>query len=54
MKDREKDLEKLKAAIITTCEDRKGKVLIPTFAFGSSPTMLATLYDLFYEVSLNG
>ena len=54
MKDREKDLEKLKTAIITTCQDRKGKVLIPTFAFGRSPTMLATLYDLFYEDSQNG
>lgn len=53
-KDREKDLEKLKATILTTCQDRGGKVLIPTFAFGRSPTMLATLYDLFYEDSLEG
>lgn len=54
MKDREKDLEKLKATITSTCQDRNGKVLIPTFALGRSPAMLATLYDLFYEDSQNG
>ena len=45
--DRTKDLEKLKASIETICEDRKGRVLIPVFAFGRSPSILATLYDLF-------
>lgn len=54
LKDREKDLEKLKASILTTCEDRKGRILIPTFAFGRSPVMLATLYDLFYQDSVVG
>lgn len=54
MKDREKDLEKLKASVLTTCIDRKGRVLIPTFAFGRSAVILATLYDLFYEDSTNG
>ena len=54
LKDREKDLEKLRATITSTCQDRGGKVLIPTSAFGRSPTMLATLYDLFYEDSING
>lgn len=47
--DRAKDLEKIKAAITTTCYDRKGKVLIPTFAFGRSPVILATLYDIFSQ-----
>lgn len=54
MKQREKDLEKLKAGIITTCIDNKGSVLIPVFAYGRSPTILSFLYDLFYEDSING
>ena len=53
-KDREKDLEKIKSGIITTCQDKKGSVLIPVFAYGRSPVILATLYDLFYEDSING
>lgn len=48
-KDREKDIEKIKAFVNTICQDRKGRVLIPTFAFGRSPMILATLYDIFHE-----
>lgn len=53
-KQRDKDLEKLKAGIITTCIDNHGSVLIPVFAFGRTPTMLAHLYDIFYEDSQKG
>ena len=45
----QKDLEKIKAAVTSVCQDRKGKILIPTFAFGRSPVILATLYDLFHN-----
>jgi len=48
-KNRVKDLEKIKASINTVCIDQKGKVLIPTFAFGRSPVILATLYDIFHN-----
>ena len=48
-KDREKDLEKIKATIETICKDRKGRILIPAFSFGRSPSMLATLYDLYHD-----
>lgn len=48
-KDRIKDYEKIKAAVDTVCRERKGRILIPTFAFGRTPTMLATFYDIFHE-----
>ena len=48
-KDRLKDYEKIKAAVETICVDRHGRILVPTFAFGRTPTMLATFYDLFHE-----
>lgn len=48
-KDRVKDYEKIKAAVETVCKDRKGRILVPTFAFGRTPTMLATFYDLFHD-----
>ena len=48
-KDRQKDLEKIKSAIETCCIDNKGRILIPAFAFGRSPTMLSILYDIFHE-----
>lgn len=48
-KDREKDIEKIRAAIQGVCIDGKGRILIPTFAFGRTPTILATLYDVFSE-----
>ena len=48
-KDRIKDYEKIKAAVDTVCKDKKGRILVPTFAFGRTPAMLAVFYDLFNE-----
>ena len=53
-KDREKDLEKIKSSILTTCIDRKGSVLIPAFSIQRFQVLLTHLYDLFYEDDNNG
>ena len=53
-KDREKDLEKIRSVILTTCVDQKGSVLIPVFALQRCQQMLTYLYDIFYEDSLKG
>lgn len=44
---REKDLEKLKSVIESTCKMQRGRVLIPCFANSRSQEMLTYLYDLF-------
>lgn len=48
-KDREKDLEKIKSVVLSTCIDKKGKVLIPSFSLDRSQFLLKILYDLFGE-----
>lgn len=47
IKDREKDLEKIKSVVIQTCIEGKGKILIPTFALARCQSMLTYLYDIF-------
>lgn len=47
LKDREKDLEKIKSVVIQTCIDKKGKILIPTFALARCQSILTYLYDIF-------
>lgn len=47
MKDREKDLEKIKTIVENTCIENKGKVLFPVFANARMQTILTHLYDLF-------
>ena len=49
LKDREKDLEKIKSIIQTTCIDNHSKVLFPVFANDRLQNMLTYLYDLFGE-----
>lgn len=44
---RKKDLDKLKSAILQTCVDNGGRVLIPVFAQDRAQNMLTCLYDLF-------
>lgn len=46
-KDRQKDLEKLKSAVIQTCLEDKGRLLIPCFSLDRTQTMITYLYDLF-------
>jgi metallo-beta-lactamase family protein len=43
---REKDLEKLHRCIVETCIERKGRILIPTFAFSRNQEMTTDLYEL--------
>ena len=45
-KDREKDLEKIKAVVYDTCIDNNGKVLFPSFSLMRSQAILTVLYDL--------
>lgn len=47
MKDREKDLEKIKSVIQTVCIDNHKKVLIPIFSLDRSQNILTHLYDMF-------
>lgn len=49
LKDREKDLEKIKSVIQTSCIDNHAKVLFPVFANDRLQNMLTYLYDLFGE-----
>ncbi len=46
---RDKDLEKMKAAIETTCLDQKGSVLIPAFSLQRFQVLLTHLYDIFKD-----
>lgn len=46
---REKDIEVIKNVITQTCIDRKGIVLIPTFALQRTETMLYTLWNIFKD-----
>lgn len=46
---RNKDLEKLKSTIENTCQNDRGRVLIPCFANSRSQVMLTHLYDMFGE-----
>lgn len=48
-KDREKDLEKMKAAVYTTCIDMKGSLLIPAFSLQRFQVLLTHLYDIFKD-----
>lgn len=48
-KDRDKDIEKIRTVIDTTCIDRKSKVLIPCFSLDRTQFMLKVIYDLFGE-----
>lgn len=47
LKDREKDLEKIKSVIETVCVENKHKVLIPVFSLDRAQNILAHLHDLF-------
>ncbi len=49
LKDREKDIEKIKSVINQTCLENKGKVLIPVFALARCQSMLTYLYDIFSQ-----
>lgn len=46
---REKDIEVIKNVITQTCIDKKGIVLIPTFALQRTETMLYTLWNIFKD-----
>lgn len=46
---RNKDLQKLKSVIENTCQNDRGRVLIPCFANSRSQVMLTHLYDMFGE-----
>ena len=46
---RKKDIEMIKNVITQTCIDRKGIVLIPTFALQRTETMLYTLWKIFKD-----
>lgn len=46
---RNKDLQKLKGIIENTCQNDRGRVLIPCFANSRSQVMLTHLYDMFGE-----
>lgn len=48
-KDRDKDLEKMKAAVLTTCVDQNGSILLPAFSLQRFQVLLTHLYDLFNE-----
>lgn len=47
VKNRKKDLEKIREVISDTCFRKKGRVLIPTFAFDRSVEILTELYNMF-------
>lgn len=49
MKEREKDLEKIRQVVFNTCVLNKSRVLIPTFALDRAPEILTALYDIFGE-----
>lgn len=49
LKDREKDLDKIKAAVYTTCIDMKGSLLIPAFSLQRFQVLLTHLYDIFKD-----
>ena len=46
---RKKDIEMIKNVITQTCIDKKGIVLIPTFALQRTETMLYTLWQIFKD-----
>lgn len=46
-KKRDKDIEKIKTVIETTCIERKARVLIPCFSLDRTQMMLKMIYDLF-------
>lgn len=46
---RNKDLQKLKSIVENTCQNDRGRVLIPCFANSRSQVMLTHLYDMFGE-----
>lgn len=46
-KDFEKDLEKIKSAVIQYCVDNNNRLMIPTFALDKTPVVIWYLYKLF-------
>ena len=48
-KDREKDLEKIKAFVYDVCIDTQGKLLFPSFSLMRSQVILTILYEMFKE-----
>lgn len=58
---RNKELKQLKESIQMTCDIKKGRVLIPSFAFGRTQLIATILYDLFvndstfkYDIVIDG
>jgi metallo-beta-lactamase family protein len=51
IKDREKDLEKLKSTIDQFVIENKSKILIPVFAFHRAQMMLKFIYDIYKDSS---
>lgn len=49
MKDREKDMEKIKTVVHKTCIEDKSKVIIPVFALDRTLEVLSTLYEIYHE-----
>lgn len=49
LRDRIKDIEKIKSVVLETCIDRNSRVLIPTFSLDRTQFLLKILYDLFGE-----
>lgn len=47
LKDRETDLRKIKEVILNTCNEKKGKVLIPVFSLDRAQNLLTYIYDIF-------
>ena len=50
-KDRSKDLEKIKHVITETCIEKRGRVLIPSFANQRTQNILSHIYDIFGDDS---
>lgn len=48
-KDREKDLEKIKAFVYDVCVDGKGQLLFPSFSLMRSQVILTILYEMFKD-----
>ncbi len=46
LKDRTKDLEKLKSTLLDTCVEHKASCAIPVFALGRTPVMCDVIYEL--------
>ena len=49
LKDRDTDLKKIKDVILNTCNEKKGKVLIPVFSLDRAQNLLTYIYDIFKD-----